>query len=63
MILERARGVEFCHRSLRWFKHIEPHRTSSKSMLLERARCVEFCHISSGWFSLYFSTGVLHDCL
>ena len=46
---ERARGVEFCHRSLRWFKHIEPHRTSSKSMLLERARCVEFCHISSGW--------------
>ena len=50
MILERARCVEFCHIRLEWFKHIEPHRTTSKCMILERARCVEFCHIGLGWF-------------
>ena len=38
------------HISSGWFKHIEPHRTSSECLLLERARCVHFCHISSGCF-------------
>ena len=39
-----------CHISSGWFKHIEPHRTTSKHMIADRARCVELCHISSGWF-------------
>ena len=45
-----AGSIEFFRISSGWFKHVEPHRTSSKSMLLERARCIEFFHISSGWF-------------
>ena len=40
MIADRARCVELCHLSSGWFKHIEPHRTTSKRMILERARCV-----------------------
>ena len=34
---DRARCVEFCHRSLGWFKHNEPHRTPQNTgVQLER---------------------------
>ena len=36
--------------SLGWFKHIEPHRTSSNHNITEIARCGEVCHRRTGWF-------------